>query len=123
MKRVAGVRSLATVALLLATAGGTAAAQGAALITGRVTTESGSALANANVFLPALNLGTYTNATGAYSITVPASKVTGQTTTLAARSIGYTRENRTITLRAGTLTENFTLKTDPFRLNEPPRGA
>lgn len=118
MKRVAGVRSLATVALLLATAGGTAAAQGAALITGRVTTESGTGLANANVFLPALNLGTYTNATGAYSITVPASRVTGQTTTLAARSIGYTRENRTITLRAGTLTENFTLKTDPFRLNE-----
>jgi TonB-linked SusC/RagA family outer membrane protein len=103
---------------LLAAVAGSAEAQGAAVITGRVTNESGSPLANANVILPNLSIGTYTGANGTYTLTVPASRMTNQTTVLSARSIGYARQNRSITLRAGSQTEDFTLKSDPFRLNE-----
>jgi TonB-dependent SusC/RagA subfamily outer membrane receptor len=118
MKRVASVRGLAAVTLLLLASAGTALAQGGALITGRVTNEQGAPLANANITLPALNLGTYTSPSGTYSLTVPASRVTGQTTTLSARFIGFARENRQVVIRTGNQTQDFSLKADPFRLNE-----
>jgi TonB-linked SusC/RagA family outer membrane protein len=119
MKRAAGVRGVAAVvALFLTSFAGRANAQGGALITGRVTNEQGAPLANANVFLPTLSLGAQTSANGTYSIVVPARNTTGQQTTLAARYIGYVRQNRQITLSAGNQTVNFALKTDPFRLEE-----
>ena len=119
MKRAAGVRGVtALVTLFLLSFAGSASAQGGALITGRVTNEQGAPISNANVFIPALSLGAYTTATGTFSITVPANRLNGQQTTLSARSIGYVRENRQISLSAGTQSQDFTLKTDPFRLNE-----
>ncbi|MDB4879527.1 MAG: hypothetical protein JWL60_973 [Gemmatimonadetes bacterium] len=119
MKRVAGVRGVAAIVALFLTAfAGSAGAQGGALITGRVTNEQGTPLANANVFVPTLNIGGQTGANGTYSIAIPASRVTGQQTTLAARFIGFVRQNRQITLTPGTQTVNFALKADPFRLEE-----
>ena len=119
MKRVAGVRrAAATVALLLAGAAGTAVAQSGAVITGKVTNEQGAPVANANVFIPSLGLGAYTSASGTYSIAVPASRTTGQQTTLSARSIGFIRQNRQISLGVGSQSQDFTLKIDPYRLSE-----
>lgn len=119
MKRVARAGSVAaTAALLLAAAGIAAQAQGGAVITGTVTNEAGAPLNNANVFITTLGIGAYASANGTYSVVVPAVRVSGQTVTLSARSIGYTRMNRTITLNVGTQTQNFALKSDPFRLDE-----
>lgn len=119
MKRVAGVRGVAAlVALFLTSFAGSASAQGGALITGRVTNEQGAPLVNANVFVPTLNIGAQTGANGTYSIVVPARQATGQQTTIAARFIGYARQNRQITLTSGNHTVDFALKSDPFRLEE-----
>lgn len=119
MTRVAGVRGVAAVvALFLTTFAGSASAQGGALITGKVTNEQGAPIANANVFIPTLNIGTQTGATGTYSIAVPAGRATGQQTTIATRFIGYVRQNRQITLSPGNQTVDFVLKSDPFRLEE-----
>ncbi len=104
-------------ALLLSAFAASASAQGA-LITGRVTNEAGTPLANANVFIPSLSMNAVTTATGTYSISVPASQSNGQTATLGARFIGYIRQNRPIVLRAGSQTQDFSLKADPFRLDE-----
>ncbi len=119
MKRVARAGSVAAIAaLLLASAGNAAQGQGGAVISGTVTNEQGAPLNNANVFITALGVGAYASATGTYSIIIPAVRVTGQSVTLSARSIGYTRMNRAITLTVGTQTQNFALKSDPFRLDE-----
>src|SRR4030081_2718368 len=120
MKRVAGVRGLvvALVALLIASAGSTARAQGGAVISGRVTNEQGAPLANANVFITALGIGAYTSATGTYTVVVPAVRVTGQAATLSARAIGFSRQNRQITLNVGSQSQDFALKSDPFKLDE-----
>jgi TonB-linked SusC/RagA family outer membrane protein len=120
MKRVAGVRGavVAIVALLLASPGSTARAQGGAVISGRVTNEQGAPLANANVFITALGIGAYTGATGTYTIVVPAVRATGQAATLSARAIGYTRQNRQVALNVGNQSQDFSLKSDPFKLDE-----
>jgi TonB-linked SusC/RagA family outer membrane protein len=119
MKRVAGVRRVAaTVALLLAGVAGTAHGQSGAVITGKVTNEQGAPIPNANVFISSLGLGAYTSAGGTYSIAVPATRTTGQQTTLSARSIGYIRQNRQISLGVGSQSQDFTLKIDPYRLSE-----
>lgn len=119
MTRVAGVRGVAAVvALFLTTFAGSASAQGGALITGKVTNEQGAPIANANVFVPTLNIGAQTGANGTYSIVIPAARAAGQLTTISARFIGFVRQNRQITLRAGNQTVDFALKADPFRLEE-----
>jgi TonB-linked SusC/RagA family outer membrane protein len=119
MKRVAGVRGVAAVvALFLTSFAGSASAQGGALITGRVTNEQGAPLANANVFVPTLNIGAQTGANGTYSLLIPAGRATGQQTTIAARYIGFARQNRQVALTPGNHTVDFALKSDPFRLEE-----
>src|SRR5438105_3537154 len=92
-------------------------AQSAATITGRVTGEAGQPLVAASVFIPTLNYGTTTRTDGTYSFTVPASRVNGQTVQLTARVVGYRAETVTITLRGGTITQNFTLATAPAQLS------
>ena len=88
MNRAAGGRGVATlVSLLLLAFAGRADAQGSAIVTGRVTNEQGAPIANAGVLIQSLNVGTYTSATGSYTLTIPANKVSGQTVTLAARSV------------------------------------
>src|SRR5918997_6935307 len=70
-------------------------------ISGRVTTEGDTPVANATVFLEGMSLGTQADETGQYTFTVPAARATGQTATLIARLIGYTSRSAAVTLNPG----------------------
>jgi TonB-linked SusC/RagA family outer membrane protein len=93
------------------------AAQQAATITGRVLAEGDRPVAAASVFIPTMNLGTTTSANGTYTFTVPASRVTGQTVALTARLVGYRAQTVQVTLRPGTITQDFTLVSAPATLS------
>lgn len=102
--------------LLLAT--GSASAQNAAIISGRVTSERGDPLGGATVVVNNTNFGASTNANGQYTITITATAVRNQQVTLTARYLGYRPGVRTITLSLGTQEQNFTLSADPLKLDE-----
>ncbi len=104
--------------LVLSAFPGALAAQDAATVTGRVTNETGSPLAAVAVSISGLGLGSLTRDDGTYSFVVPANRVTGQTVSLLARRVGYTPATAQVTLRAGTITQNFTLTQSPLRLQE-----
>ena len=107
--------ALAAVAALPATV----RAQQAATISGRVTSEAGTPLVGASVFLEGMQIGSQTNEAGRYSITVPGARATGQQATLTARLIGYRASNFAVTLASGaTITHDFTLPVNPLRLGE-----
>lgn len=94
-----------------------AVAQQGATITGHVSNEAGSPLSNASVFLQGTNLGTMTKEDGAFTISVPAARVTGQSATLSVRLIGYKEASAQIVLNAGQITHDFTLVSNPVQLN------
>lgn len=94
-----------------------ARAQGA-VITGRVVSDQGQPLANANVYVPELSISVVTNQAGAYTITVPAARVNGQSVNVRARAIGYQPSPATpITLSASPQTVNFNLAKDLTELS------
>jgi TonB-linked SusC/RagA family outer membrane protein len=96
-----------------------AAAQGqSATISGRVTSEAGTPLVSASVFIEGLNVGTLTKDDGRYTFIVPGARVNGQQATITARLIGYKSQSAQITLSGGTITQNFTLTANPLRLGE-----
>ncbi len=86
-------------------------------ITGTVTDMEGEALIGANVVIERLVLGASTDISGRYAFDVPASRV-GQSVVLTAKYLGYSPQSRTVTLAAGTMTENFTLREDLLKLDE-----
>ena len=96
----------------------TASAQQPATISGKVTSESGTPLLGASVFLEGMGLGAATNADGRYSIDVPGGRVNSQGATVTARRIGYRARSVTITLRGGAITQDFVLATNPLALGE-----
>lgn len=112
------VRALATLAVV--TAAQPLSAQEPTVVRGRVTSDAGGMpIAGANVFLQRARAGTVTDDSGRFTVTVPAARATGQTDTLTVRRIGYRFEARAVTLQAGqTITEDFTLSTNPLRLGE-----
>jgi len=116
MRSLLGPRALFALALLAASA--TQAAAQNAVITGRVTSDQGQPLQGANVFITELSLSVGTNQTGNYTITVPAARVSGQSVMLRVRSVGFTPQSRSITIRAGNQTADFTLRPDVTRLSE-----
>ncbi|MGK2934999.1 MAG: SusC/RagA family TonB-linked outer membrane protein [Gemmatimonadaceae bacterium] len=119
MTRIARTRiTVPFIALLLSLFGAQEARAQAAVINGRVTNEQGAPIPGANVAIPTLGIGASANANGDYSFTVPDAQANGQTVTLQARFIGFTPASRSITLSAGTQTANFSLRADPFRLEE-----
>ena len=93
------------------------AQQSAATITGRVTGDGGQPLPAISVFIPTLNYGTTTRPDGTFSFTVPANRVTGQTVGLTARGVGFRAQTVQVTLRGGTITQNFALVTAPAQLS------
>ena len=93
-----------------------ASAQGTATIRGVVTGDGGAPLPSATVFLRDLGLGTTTRPDGRYSFIVPADRVTGRPVILAARRIGYKETTATLTLVAGTITQDFSLTSMPTLL-------
>jgi TonB-dependent SusC/RagA subfamily outer membrane receptor len=52
------------------------------------------------------------------AFTVPAARVQGQSVTIRARLIGYKAATERLTLTGGSLTQNFTLTSNPLRLGE-----
>ncbi|MFQ5571488.1 MAG: SusC/RagA family TonB-linked outer membrane protein [Rhodothermales bacterium] len=86
-------------------------------ISGTVTDTDGEVLIGANVVIESLLFGASTDIDGNYSFEVPASHV-GQNLLLTAKYIGYSMEVRTITVTAGTMTENFVLQADLLHLDE-----
>jgi TonB-dependent SusC/RagA subfamily outer membrane receptor len=78
-------------------------------ITGRVTTEAGTPLQGASITIATLSLGTYSNADGRYSFTVPATRSNGQSVRVTARRIGYQAKGVNLTLSGGTITQDYSL--------------
>src|SRR5215207_4577088 len=89
-----------------------------AVITGKVTSEFGQPVDQANVYINDLAISVGTNAQGAYTITIPAARVTGQQVNLRVRAIGYQPGLRPIRVTAGSQTQDFALRQDVNRLNE-----
>jgi len=83
------------------------AAQGTVL-RGRVT-SGGAPLAAVAVGVPELNVGAYTDATGAYSITLPGTAA-GRTVLVRARRVGQRPDSARVLLSGGTVTQNFTME-------------
>jgi len=103
--------------LWLAVPAASAQAQGA-VITGKVMSEFGQPIDQANVYINDLSISVGTNAQGAFTITIPAARSQGQAVNLRVRAIGYQPGVLPIRVTAGTQTQNFTLKQDVNRLNE-----
>src|SRR5829696_4072291 len=106
-------------ALLLAAAlapAATAQAQ-SAVITGKVSTETGQPIIGANVFITEMTVSVATNQQGMYTITIPAARVNGQTVTVRARTFGYRPAMRPVRVTAGTQTIEFSLQQDVNRLS------
>src|SRR5512146_245486 len=91
------------------------AARAQTTITGHVTSDAQQPLAGVAVSIPSLSLGTYTDATGRYSFTVPAGLATALVPR-TARRIGCQPKAVTVTLSGGTITQNFSLTSAPTEL-------
>ena len=118
MRHLNGWRTLAALAALVAHLPGVAVAQEATTVSGRVTGENGAPLLAAAVAIPSLGVGTQTRDDGRYSITIPASRVAGQTVAMQVRRVGYTPVTIQLTLRAGSITQDVTLAQSALRLDE-----
>src|SRR5512135_2052554 len=85
-------RMWATAAAILSTLIAVPAARAqtqSAVITGKVTSEAGQPIDQANVYMNELSISVATNAQGVYTITIPAVRVQGQAVNLRVRAIGY----------------------------------
>jgi TonB-linked SusC/RagA family outer membrane protein len=115
MTRVRVLPALA--ALLLALPVGIAQSQNA-VITGKVTSESGQPIEAANLYINDLAVSVGSNAAGVYTISIPAARVSGQKVNLRIRAIGHQSTLRVVTIVPGTQTQNFSLRQDVNRLDE-----
>lgn len=111
------LRILGVVAALLAATAGAARAQ-RAVIRGTVLGESGQPIEGGSVVIPELAMQTATDNAGKYTMTVPGTRIRGQTVTLRIRMIGYRPSSRTFTLAEGEQVFDFTLAMDVNRLEE-----
>ncbi|MBP7549783.1 MAG: SusC/RagA family TonB-linked outer membrane protein [Gemmatimonadaceae bacterium] len=116
-----GMRRLSAsiLALLLSlTTAMTASAQAGAVVTGTVKSDAGQPLFGANVTIEALNISVGSGEDGRFTINVPGARIRGQQVVLRARAIGYVPMVKTITLNAGSQTQDFELKQDVNRLSQ-----
>jgi TonB-linked SusC/RagA family outer membrane protein len=96
-----------------------AAAQTPTTITGRVVSDVGQPLEGANVYISEMNISVGTNTEGRYTLSIPGTRVTGQTVQLRVRYIGHVPQARPVVLAAGaSRTEDFTLKVDVTRISD-----
>lgn len=89
-----------------------------ATITGKVTSEFGSNIEGANLYISDLAISTLTTAEGNFTITIPGARVQGQLVNLRIRAVGYAPQVRPVRVTAGPQTFNFQLKQDVNRLDE-----
>jgi TonB-linked SusC/RagA family outer membrane protein len=111
------VRSVLSVATMLALLSTGAYAQTSTTVAGRVTNPDGEPLVGGTVSIAALRIGATTNTQGEYRFSVPAS-ATGQEVTLTARRLGYEPSSVQITLTGGSVRQDFTLSVSPTQLAE-----
>src|SRR5256886_17517172 len=78
-----------------------------AVISGTVTAEAGRPIYSATVDIPQLSIAVPTNAQGRYSLVVPSTRLSGQSTTLRAPRFGHRCSSRVITVASGELTAGF----------------
>ena len=109
--------ALAVVGALLSLPTARAHAQ-AAVITGKVTAESGQPVEAANLYINELAVSIGSNAAGNFTISIPSARVSGQKVNLRIRAIGHQSQLRLVTIVPGTQTQNFTLQGDVNRLSE-----
>ena len=77
-------------------------AQSGAMITGRVTNETGAGLPSATITVPALaGVGAMTSDDGRFSFTIPTARLTGGAVTVMVRRIGYSAKTTTVVPRPG----------------------
>ncbi|MFL5508814.1 MAG: SusC/RagA family TonB-linked outer membrane protein [Gemmatimonadaceae bacterium] len=79
-------------------------------ISGQVTGTGGTPVAGASVSIPTLRLGAFTDETGAYTFTVPAS-ANGTTVTVLARRLGFQPSSASVSITGAPVTQNFSLST------------
>ena len=89
-----------------------------ATVTGHVKSDAGTPLLGVAVSIPGIGVGSVTREDGAYTFTVPATRVSGQSVNLAARRLGYTPQNAPITLSAGTITHDFVMAASARQLDQ-----
>ena len=107
-------RSVLAITGALAVCGATVEAQGPAHVSGRVTADNGSPLPLASVTIPSLSLGVYTDNSGAYTLQVPANRVSSEPVTISVRRVGYAPKTARVTLAAGgSVEQDFVLTTLP----------
>src|SRR5215510_16549840 len=99
----------AAVTALLGFLPAAALAQQGTTISGRVTNDTQTPLQSVSVAIPTLGVGAFTDEQGRYSFTVPASRSAGQSVQMSARRIGFQAKSVTITLSAGSITQDFAL--------------
>ena len=111
-------RSLLAGAMALALIAGvtsSAAAQGATVITGTVTSKAGP-VAGATIHIDGTQIGTLSGTDGGYQLTVPGGR-TGNVT-ITGRLIGFRMLKQTIALSGARQTLDFVLIAQPAQLNE-----
>jgi TonB-linked SusC/RagA family outer membrane protein len=86
--------------------------QGEATITGKVMDSDGNPLPGANIIIKSLDVGAATDISGDFTFRVPAKYVQGQSVELTARFIGFHTKTTSITLRTGTVAQDFVLEVD-----------
>jgi len=88
------------------------------VVAGKVLSDVGAPVEDANVIIIELGVNVRTNSTGVFSFTIPAARVQGQSVPLRVRAIGFTQGVQGIKITPGTHTYNFELKKDINRLSE-----
>jgi len=94
------------------------AAQQPAVITGHVTSASGTPLANAQVTVQQLGIGATSRGDGSYTVLVPAARIPTGPVTVTARLIGYKLGTAQVSLEGGSATADFALADNPLQLGE-----
>jgi TonB-linked SusC/RagA family outer membrane protein len=94
------------------------AAQQPAVITGHVTSASGTPLANAQVTVQQLGIGATSRGDGSYTVLVPAARIPTGPVTVTARLIGYKLGTTQVSLEGGSATADFALADNPLQLGE-----
>jgi TonB-linked SusC/RagA family outer membrane protein len=90
-----------------------------AVIRGTVTSQDRKEpIAGVNIVVTELSISVLSSDRGVYVITVPAARIPTTPVTVTARAIGFKAMSRTMTLRSGEQTADFTLQTDINRLEE-----
>jgi len=84
-------------------------------ISGQVTGAGGTPVVGASVSIPTLRVGAFTDETGAYTFTVPAT-ANGTTVTVLARRLGFQPSSAPVAITGAPVTQNFSLSASATEL-------